>query len=440
MRTGLLWAVGLWSVGVGQLFAQPTPPADQPDREAKAPATAPATNTAGGGTSGSGTGGTSTDAKTTAAPPPLHGYWARAEYLMWWTKSAPLPVPIVTTGDPSVGFDPNAANTVNTAGAIGQPGTQVLLGGQGIDTRVHSGLRLTLGGWIDNSSLFGIEGTGFALERLVRSIAFASDPSGNPPLYFPIFSGIAGAERGIPIADPLRQFSGDVVFNSTLRLWGAEGNGVVTLIRTPGVDWTLLSGFRYADLLEHLQINNTTTDLIFGNVTGLNDEFDTRNQFYGGQVGSRLAVRGNRFALEATGKVALGYTYQVVETVGNITQFGPNPLVPPGLGTFPGGLFTQPSNMGRRHDSTFSILPSMELKLCYAFGPRAWGFIGYDILYWSKVVRPGNQIDRNVNLTQNAVLDPNGVGTLVGPAVPAPLFNHSDFWAQGITLGLGFYF
>jgi hypothetical protein len=55
---------------------------------------------------------------------------------------------------------------------------------------------------------------------------------------------------------------------------------------------------------------------------------------------------------------------------------------------------------------------------------------------WDRVVRPGDQIDRNVNLTQNAVLDPNGVGRLVGPAQPAPLFKRSDLWVQGLSLGV----
>jgi hypothetical protein len=56
----------------------------------------------------------------------------------------------------------------------------------------------------------------------------------------------------------------------------------------------------------------------------------------------------------------------------------------------------------------------------------------------SGVLRPGNQINHNVNLSQNAVLDPNGVGTLVGPAQPAFLLNRSDFWAQGVSIGLEF--
>src|SRR5262249_2839194 len=152
------------------------------------------------------------------------------------------------------------------AGAIGQRGTQILLGDNSIHSREFSGLRLTLGAWLDDEELFGVEGTGFFLERHINKFAVASDKAGNPPLYFPIFSEISGAERGIPIADPLRSFSGDVIVNSTLRLWGAELNGTGTLVRNPWLEFSLLAGFRYADLRENLLIYNTTTDLLFGNV------------------------------------------------------------------------------------------------------------------------------------------------------------------------------
>ena len=367
---------------------------------------------------------------------PAYRPWARVDYLLWWLRSAPLPVPLVTTGDPRVGFDPNLVNTVNTAGALGQRGTQILLGDQSISSHGYSGMRLTLGGWVNDEETFGVEGSGFVLERRTERFVLASDMAGNPPLYFPIFSPVAGAERGIPIADPLRGFSGDVVVDSTLQLWGAEINGLFTLVRRPYLEFTLLAGFRYADLREHLQIYNTTTDLVFGNVTNLSDLFDTVNQFYGAQIGSRLAFQRHGWSLDITGKVALGATYQVVDIQGVITQLGPNPLVPPGLGTFPGGLFTQPSNIGHRSTTQFAVLPSLELKLGYDINPRTRVFVGYDLMYWDQVVRPGNQIDHSVNLTQNAVLGPNGSGRLVGPAQPAPLFNRSDFWAQGLNVGL----
>ena len=296
--------------------------------------------------------------------------WAQVDFLLWWLKNAPLPVPLVTTGDPRVGFDPNLVNTVNTAGAIGQRGTQVLFGGQDIRSQAYSGMQLTLGGWIDEEEHFGGEASGFLLERRTKRFVAASDATGNPSLYFPIFSESEGAERGIPIADPLRGFSGDVIINSTLQLWGAEVNGVVNLFRNPYLEFTLLSGFRYADLRENLEIYNTTKDLIFGNVTSLTDYFRTVDQFYGGQLGSRLAVQLQRFSLDITGKVALGVTHQVVDTEGNSTQAGPNPPTPPGIGIFPGGLFTQSSNLGKRTADQFAVLPSLELKCGYALNPR----------------------------------------------------------------------
>src|SRR5439155_23558826 len=108
-------------------------------------------------------------------------------------------------------------------------------------------------------------------------------------------------------------------------------------------------------------------------------------------------VQRDRFSGEVTGKLALGSTYQVVDIQGAITQAGPHPLVPPGPGTFPGGLFAQSSNIGLRSANQFTILPSLELKLGYEVTPRARVFAGYDILYWNRVVRPGNQINHNVN-------------------------------------------
>ena len=57
-------------------------------------------------------------------------------------------------------------------------------------------------------------------------------------------------------------------------------------------------------------------------------------------------------------------------------------------------------------------------------------FIGYDFLFWSQVVRPGDQIDRNVNLTQALG------GALAGPAAPLPQFSGTSFWAQGVSAGV----
>jgi hypothetical protein len=431
MRLRFAWIIGLYLVSVGQAVAQTeaaTKPSQAEAPEEKKDAGAPATEKP------------PVDLAPTVECAFGYPFWFQAEYLLWGVKNAPLPVPLVTTGDPKVGFEPNLANTVNTAGAIGQPGTHVLLGGNTINFPLLSGVRVTVGGWISEDQRLGIEGGGFLFERATSRFAAASDGAGSPPLYFPIFSGIAGAERGIPIADPLRSFSGDVAVRSNLQLRGAEANFLGAFYRSPDWDFTLLVGFRYADLCEGLQIHNTTKDLLFGNTMILNDSFQTSNQFYGGQIGGRLNGQIGSLFVSVASKVALGSVHQIVNIQGDITQAGPNPLVPPGLGTFPGGLFAQSSNIGRRNANAlsvpFSVLPTLELKLGWQFTDRLRAFAGYDVLYWTQVLRPGKQIDHNVNLSQNAVLDPSGTGNLVGPAQPALVLSRSDFWAQGVSFGL----
>lgn len=355
--------------------------------------------------------------------------WVRAEYLLWWVKNAPAPVPLVTTGDPNDGFP-----LVNSAGAIGQPATRVLFGNSDTDFGAFSGMRFTLGGWFDCCQTIGIEASGFVLERRTNPFVAGSDAAGNPPLYMPAFNVVTQAERAVAISDPLRQFSGDVFVTSALQLWGAELNGVFNFCSRPGLEVNWLAGFRYVDLSENLQLHNTTNDLVFNNTTTLNDYFGTRNQFYGGQLGARASWQRERLWLDVTGKLALGATRQAVNIQGNITQSGPGAFAP---GAFPGGLYAQPTNIGHRTGCDFSVIPAIELKLGYQITERTQIFIGYDFLYWSQVVRPGSQIDRNINQSQSPIF---GGGALVGQPSPSPLFNRTDFWAHGLTFGLDFRF
>jgi hypothetical protein len=59
---------------------------------------------------------------------------------------------------------------------------------------------------------------------------------------------------------------------------------------------------------------------------------------------------------------------------------------------------------------------------------------GYNLTYISSVVRPGGQVNTNVNTTQIAGLP------LVGPADPTVTMNTTSVWLQGFTTGLDFRF
>ncbi len=405
MQKGILGAIGILILGSAPLSAQsPGPPALPKvtldfTESSNAITSAPLVNL------------------TPSYDSDAYRIWGRSEYLLWWVKNTPLP-PLVTTGNPNDAFP----------GAIGQPSTRVLFGGSG-DYGATSGGRLALGMWLDSDQTIGVEGSGFLLER--RSVGFnaASDAAGNPPLYLPLYRADLAREGVYRVADPVVGLNGGVGVNSQMRLWGAEANGVVSALRLNGLSLDLLAGFRYADLAERLTMQTNSTDFVnqINDVTY--DGFATRNQFYGGQMGARAALVYGRVSLELSGKVALGANHETVNINGNTTETGVGSANP---GTFPGGVFAQPSNIGRTTRNQFAVIPEGEFKIGYQLRPNIRATVGYDILYWNDVVRPGSQIDRSINPTQSLG------GTLVGPASPAAQFNRTDFWAQGVSFGLEF--
>ena len=98
--------------------------------------------------------------------------WINAEYLLWWIKNGPAPVPLVTTNPNSFAF----------YWGLNEPGTRVLFGGSNSDLDYHafSGGRLTAGGWVDSESTLGTRVSGFLFES--RPVNFAaSSPGGFAP-------------------------------------------------------------------------------------------------------------------------------------------------------------------------------------------------------------------------------------------------------------------
>jgi hypothetical protein len=390
LRTGLLLGLGAWLFAATTVFAQE--PAPLPTGEV-----VPA------------------EQGIPAREPDLFRYWVGAEYLAYWVKNAPLPFSLVT-GDPA------------------NPTQEVLNSDQGFG--MFSGFRVGLGAWLDPYNNLGLEGNFFALQQRTRTVGVSSDAAGNPTLALAFTNQTPGAvgDTLMPIASP-DAFAGSVLMASTLQLWGAEANSVLSWVQGGGFELLGLAGFRYVDLRENLLLSTVSSDLLTAPNTVLSqsDQFNTRNQFYGGQIGGRINWQNERFSLDLTGKVAIGMTHQTVDIQGYSTQTGPGGV----NGTFPGGLFTQPSNIGRYSADHFSWIPDVELKLSVFITSQLQAFVGYDFMYWSQVVRPGNQVDSNINLSQSAVL---GNGALSGPAYPMPLFNRSDFWAQGLNVGLEFRF
>ncbi|MCI0464243.1 MAG: BBP7 family outer membrane beta-barrel protein [Gemmataceae bacterium] len=356
-------------------------------------------------------------------------FWVNGEYLYWWIKGAPLPVPLLTSSAPA------------DSGILGRPSTQIVIGGDSLDNDERGGGRFSAGFWLDAEQRLGLEG----------SYLFLGSRSANH------FASVPGDRAGVVIAVPFQDanpatsgessalvsspnaFSGSADLRVASRLWGAELNGLVGL--GVGRRWRtdLLVGFRYLDLAESLNFRTSSPDFppaTPDDVFVTFDGFDARNRFYGGQLGARVEWRSSRFFVRATGKVALGSVRQEVDIGGNLRTNDFTGSTGPPM-TFPGGYFAQRTNVGTYGQNQFAVVPEATISVGYEVTRRARVFVGYTFLYLSEAARPGNQLDRVINSSQSeSILFTPTPGGLVGPRRPAFGFRDDDFWAQGINFGL----
>jgi hypothetical protein len=223
-------------------------------------------------------------------------------------------------------------------------------------------------------------------------------------------------------------------------LWGYEANVVRGLLCCERGYLNLLFGFREVGLDEDLAISETllTLPLIGGMGTNISvqDRFVTSNRFYGGQIGLAGEYRLGNWSFGGKAKVALGSTGQWAEIMG-LTVASSGGMTQTGLG----GLLALPgTNMGHYYREAFSVVPEGTFTIGYQIRPWCRATIGYNFLYMSSVIRPGGLIDRNVNASfqPGAAINPNNFPASANPRQPMPLFTTTDFWAQGLTLGLEF--
>jgi hypothetical protein len=348
-------------------------------------------------------------------------WYGDAEYLLWWIKGSRTP-PLVTRG--SAG-DP-------IPGALGLPGTTVLFGGGSVEDNPLSGGRVLVGYWFGDQHLLGIEVGGFFLGQQGKN--FTATSTGTPILTRPFIDAMTGTETTELVAGP-GVLAGTVNVQTRSKLWGYEANLRSNLFAgcTCGFDYFVdgIIGFRGLGLDENIDVNESLA-VIGGTSAGqqfaINDHFGTQNRFYGGQLGLLSEFRCNRWVFDVNGKVALGSTTEMVAISGStaITPLGG------ATQTFNGGLLALPSNIGRYDRDVFTWVPELGITVGYQCSDHWKFFVGYNILYWSSVVRPGEQIDRTVNTNQ---LPPPVAG---GPNRPLFTYNASDFWAQGVNFGVEF--
>jgi hypothetical protein len=351
-----------------------------------------------------------------------------AEYLMWTIKAPPTP-PLIT----------GSSNPADRA-VLGAPSTNLLYGGHDQDLGPFSGVRAHFDWWV--TDCLGVEAIATIFGSRKREYTAVSDGSGNPSLGVPFFDVTRGAENAILVSARGAQ-EGSVDARQTLRLYGFEANA---LFQNDCADncnhLRAIAGVRDLDLRETLDLTTNTTFLrggvgTFGGrpvparaVVFGGDAFSTHDTFYGGQLGFEGEWRHEAVFLRLRTTCGLGFTHESLAIGGSSTLRLPTGAT----ATLPGNTLALGSNIGRTTSDEFAVLPEVSVNIGVVVGDHLTLNAGYGFLYWSSVLRPGDQVDRLVN---RAFVPTLATGAVTAGSAPVPHATEhgTDIWAHGFNVG-----
>jgi len=363
--------------------------------------------------------------------------WVSIDYLNWNQKGMSLP-PLVTTSTPGTA-------QVN-AGVLGLNSTSTLFGGNTVLDNGFSGGRLNFGFWLDKCHTWGIGGDYFDLERQTESFsATSTGAQGSQILSRPFFNvspNRAGEDaqlvafpnvlRGTVSAEVYSDLvgAGFHIRRQTNCSSGCKKDFLCGGCSQLHTRTDCLLGYRYMQLGEGISVNENLVSLLPAPDSGsflINDRFGTTNTFNGVDLGMMHTRRRGVWSADFLVKLAIGNTHQTVDISGDTRINGV-------LQRPDGGLLAQSTNIGRYERDRMTVLPELGANLGYYITPNFKLRAGYTFIYWSNVVRPGDQIDTDVN---PAFLPPQTVQTAQSTTSRRPrfAFDDTDYYVHGINLG-----
>ncbi len=380
------------------------------------------------------------------------GIWVKADYLQWWESGTHVPA-LVTTG--------------TSTSYLGGPGTVVLFGNDYINDKSVSGGRIQAGMWLNPCATIGFEGEYFGLGD--ENTRYYQWSDGNPILSRPYYDTSTNLEMVERIAFPrgsAESTDGSIDIHAMTRFFGTGAHFLFTACRQEGC-WTddcgccsttyhdrfradVVAGYRYLYLEDQLGITEaitstspppvTTDNPNAGSAFLVHDQFNTQNSFSGGDLGMKFEMQRNRWMLDVYPRVAIGSTYSVVDINGSTRTTNPSGV----QSTVQGGLLALPANtadgyvgnIGHYTQNTFAVVPELDVNVGFQFTKHTRVVVGYSGLYWSSVARAGEQIDRSVNSANLPGAAANGVTATGDVTHPQFSFQNTNFWAQGLNVGV----
>ncbi|MFL5331280.1 MAG: BBP7 family outer membrane beta-barrel protein [Gemmataceae bacterium] len=342
-------------------------------------------------------------------------FFGSIDYLLFTFRDGPAPPLIqhVPTDQFTQPLDPNAPRTMF---------------GDGIRHHAFNGFYLSGGAWV--TECFGVDASYAQFETKDKKF-FINSP-GDPSIgrYFVDLTNSSSPYTYLVYSRPDGTETGWISVSSPIQFWHADTNvrGHGFSVFSDRVDW--LVGFHYADLRDGIFIQDYTAFPSNGVSLAGDESFRARNQFYGGQVGANAWTGlGCGFSLDVTSKFAVGGIHQRASITGSTVQA----LNGVTTAVYAGDVLAQSTNIGDYERTKFGVLSELLVKLGYQVTNNICVTVGYDLVAISSVVRAGSIIDEGVNPNVNPTLSPSSASTAQRPAFG---FNATDFWAQGLTLGL----
>lgn len=366
---------------------------------------------------------------------PSHG-WVSVEYLMWYQAGMETPA-LVTT---------SPAGTARSAAGVlfRNPTTATTLygGDNDILSDRMSGTRVRFGWWFANNPNIGIEGEylGFGTRTENFDSGLSTGVAPQPILARPFYNALTGLDDAELVAFP-DTLSGRITTEATTKLDGAAVRFRKIMCCSSGCNFSPIAcgpvptqsridatlGWRFFQLRESLGITENLNPNTGGNFL-LNDEFRTRNQFNGAELGFQWSGRRGYWSLDGLMRMGIGNVRQEVMIQGSTVRTPPGAAA---LAPEQGGLLAQRTNIGTYTRNEFGIVPELGATLGYQLTQHLRLTAGYSFIYFSNVVRPGDQIDTTVNPNLMAPENPQETAFLN----PRFAFQQTDYWVQGLSLG-----
>lgn len=356
--------------------------------------------------------------------------WASLDFLLFFPDGFDSP-PLVA-GSPAGTARPDV-------GRLDFPGTEVLLGNERLADSAMSGLRLSLGHWLDDCGKTAIVGSVFGMgtnsgytypdnpDSIISRPFFNADPGINAfdseLVNLPgvvdgtisvlaetdILSGAVGLQKNL-ICEQSCDLSRRVDFFVGYRAFSLEDSLVIT---------------------EALRSTATTGLLALDTTFDVLDDFESHNDFHGVELGLNGQWQRQQWTLSLASRVALGNVRQRIVVDGSTTTSvpGQDPAV------LPYGILAASSNIGEYERDRFGVMTQTQLQIGYQVAQCVTLKVGYNFIYLNDVARVGDHIDTTVNGT---LIDPIVADT--DPARPGFDWVSESLFLHGFNVGAEFRF